>query len=201
MGANLPSAPASPWVPTGNIEMNPAPMSMLACGPLGAFASVCNTLCGGMCASKAPGAGLPGLSLRSPSLCSGALRCSVLWPVAQLPPLAALAVVEQVQRVRARSALRARPQALALQAAPGREARSFARHTRSPGPLVSLLTFSAAQFAPAAQRPSPCGRYRARRIGSGQAPKRALVFRKRPRVAIGTAAFHASRLAHRFLDH
>ena len=38
---------------------------------------------------------------------------------------------------------RARLQALALQAAPGEDARPFARHKRSPGPLVSLLTFSA----------------------------------------------------------
>ena len=51
------------------------------------------------------------------------------------------------------------------------------------------------------------GELRTRRLNpgrcppSGQAPKRALVFRKRPQVAIGTAAFHASRLAHRFLDH
>ena len=47
------------------------------------------------------------------------------------------------------------PQALALQAAPVLAARPFARHKRSPGPLVSLLTFSASQRRAAACPGSP----------------------------------------------
>ena len=66
-------------------------------------------------------------------------------PVAELTTLPAVAAFGQRRRVRRRCALRARPRALALQAAPGQEARPFARHKQSPGLLVSLLTFSAPQ--------------------------------------------------------
>jgi hypothetical protein len=58
------------------------------------------------------------------------------------------AALEQMRQVRSRSALRAPTPALALQAASGREARPFARHKRSTGPFVSLLTSSSPQKSP-----------------------------------------------------
>ncbi len=93
------------------------------------------------------------------------------------------------------------PRALVLQAAPGREARPLARHKRSTGPFVSLLAFSAAQFAPAAQRPPPCCTHRpnpARHPASGRARNWAAT---RVRVAsqafVFAAAFFAGALAAR----
>ena len=55
---------------------------------------------------------------------------------------------DRMRQVSPRSSLRSPPSRLALQAAPGQEARPFARHKRSTGPFVSVLTCSTPHTAP-----------------------------------------------------
>jgi len=61
------------------------------------------------------------------------------------------------RRVSSRSALRAPTSNLALQAALGQEAQPFARHKRSPGPFVSVLTSSSPQKSPPPGAPCRSG--------------------------------------------
>ena len=86
-------------------------------------------------ASKGAG-GQPSALRCLPSLREGSLRCSVSWPVAELATFAALSALKQPRRVRARSALRARPRALRFSAAQKARrrlpARAFAEAPRYP---------------------------------------------------------------------
>ena len=109
----------------------------------------------------------------------------------------------RVRQVSPRSArVRAPTQSLALQAAPGQQARPFARHKRSPGPFVSLLASSAAPIRPAQAAP---GALRANGFPLGAGPCRLLagprVVRRRGDCAPPRSAGLLARVRTRTLRH
>jgi hypothetical protein len=112
-------------------------------------------------ARKAVGGYAPALECGGRPCGPTPLRCSVSWPVAKLATLTAFAMLEQSRRVRSRSALRARPRALALQAAQGLVALPLARHGQSTGLSASGLASSAPHVSlPAHTHPRLCERHR-----------------------------------------